>query len=207
MSNRSHLALECNGEKVFVSENPITSRRFKFLTSECKMIDKADSLGPYHSANSQDFSADLLLDHSNKVLPQGFENTPDTRRLKAKALSSRTCHAQEVIALKCPASILRKRSNRTKNDDAYVTHRTRTERRVRFRELDEIIFHTNRCNSQLPAMLRKLLMIILLSLVIILLYCSENASNFYQQLQSKLNSYYLEMKHMTFSWLTWSRKN
>ncbi|XP_041071018.1 uncharacterized protein LOC121292736 isoform X2 [Carcharodon carcharias] len=207
MSNRSHLALECSEEEVFVSENPVTSRRFEFLTSECKMIDKAGSIRPHHSANSQDFTADLLLDLSNKVLPQRFENTPDTRRLKAKALPSRTCHTQEVIALKCPASILRKRSNRTRNDDAYVSRRMRTERRVRFRELDEIIFHTNRCNSQLPAMLRKLLMIILLSLVIILLYCSENASNFYQQLQSKLNSYYLEMKHITFSWLTWSRKN
>ncbi|XP_072351206.1 nutritionally-regulated adipose and cardiac enriched protein homolog isoform X1 [Scyliorhinus torazame] len=208
MSNRSHPALECSGEEVFVSENPVTTRSFEFLTSECTMIDKADSLTPYNSANFQDFTADLLLDLSNTDSPQRFENTPDTRRLKANALSSQTCHTQEqVIVRKCPTSILRKGSNKTRNEDGYVSHRTRTARRVRFRELDEIIFHTNGCNSHLPAMRRNLLMIILLSLMIVLLYCSETASNFYEQLQSKLNSYFLEMKHMTFSWVTWSRKN
>ncbi|XP_078089319.1 uncharacterized protein LOC144506837 [Mustelus asterias] len=117
------------------------------------------------------------------------------------------CSGEQVTVRKCPTSILRKRSNMTtRKDDGYVSHRTRTARRVRFRELDEIIFHTNGCNAHLPAMLRNLLMIILLSLVLILLYCSETASSLYELLQSKLHSCYLEMKHLTFSWLARSRK-
>ncbi|XP_072424725.1 nutritionally-regulated adipose and cardiac enriched protein homolog [Chiloscyllium punctatum] len=172
------------------------------------MVDKTDSKQTDNSAVSQDSTADRLLDLSNKVLPQRFENSPDIRRLKTNTLSSQMCHAQEVIALKCPASILRRKSKMTQNADGYVSHRARTERRVRFQELDEIIFDTNSCNSHLPALLRKLLIVILLSLMMVmLLYCSETTTVIYEQLQSKLNSVFLEMKNLTFSWLTWSRKN
>uniref|UniRef100_UPI00398F48CC nutritionally-regulated adipose and cardiac enriched protein homolog isoform X2 n=1 Tax=Pristiophorus japonicus TaxID=55135 RepID=UPI00398F48CC len=205
--NRSHLALECSGEKMFVSENPVSTRSFERLTSECKVINEADSSRPYNSAISQDSAADQLLDLSNEVLPQRLESTPNARMHEPNVLSAKGRHTQEVISLKCPTSILRKRSNMRGYEDDDVSHRTRSERRVRFRESDEIIFHTNRCNSHLPAMFWKLLIIILLSLVIMLLYCNESASNIYEQLQSKLNSYYLEMKHTTFSWLTWSRRN
>ncbi|XP_067894249.1 nutritionally-regulated adipose and cardiac enriched protein homolog [Heterodontus francisci] len=207
MSNRSHLALECSGEKVFVSENPVTTRNFEFLTSECKVIDEADLLRPHNSAISQNSTADQLPELSNKVLPETLENTPDSKMMKTNRLSTNICHTQEVITLKYPRSILRKRSDMTRNEEGYVSHRRRTERRVRFREMDEIIFHTYGCNSPLPAMFWKLLIIILLSLVIILVCCSKSASNIFEQLQSKLYSYYLEVKHMTFSWLTWSRKN
>ncbi|XP_067847813.1 nutritionally-regulated adipose and cardiac enriched protein homolog isoform X4 [Heptranchias perlo] len=208
MSNKSHLALECSGEKLFVSENPASPRSFELLTSECKAINKAASLRPCNSAIPQDSAADQLLDFSNEVLSQRLENTPDARMHKTNMLPVKVCRTQEqVIALKCPTSILRKRSNVARYEEKYVSHRTRSERRVRFRESDEIIFHTNRCNSHLPAIFRKLLIIILLSLVTMLLYCSESASNIYEQLQSKLISYYLEMKHTTFSWLAWRRRN
>ncbi|XP_048456310.1 uncharacterized protein LOC125483753 isoform X1 [Rhincodon typus] len=197
--------MQCSGN--ICIKNPVITRNFEFLTSEWKMIDKTDSKQTDNSAISQDSTTDRLLDISNKVLPQTFENFPDARRLKINTLSSKTCHAQEVIALKCPTSILRRKSKMTQNADGYVSHRTRTERRVRFRELDEIIFDTDSYNSHLPAMLRKLLIIVLLSLVIVLLYRSKTATVIYKQLQSKLNNVFMEMKNLTFSWLTQSRKN
>ncbi|MFT7801935.1 nutritionally-regulated adipose and cardiac enriched protein homolog isoform X2, partial [Arapaima gigas] len=210
MSKRPHLALEYSGkatkirQKAFGNDHPITARSLELLASVYAEIGKteySDSLGQCVSALSKRFT-------TNESFSDALNGTATTHRVhhhhrkdphptqEAPQLKMSTC--------KFPTSIL-KRSHLSGNDTE-PSHRRKSERRVRFREPENVVHDYDGSPSR-PHLALFTCLFLLLSVLGVALYCTDRRRplRVCEELEALLAVYVLQMKQVVWGcwiWLT-----
>ncbi|XP_018583239.1 nutritionally-regulated adipose and cardiac enriched protein homolog isoform X2 [Scleropages formosus] len=210
MSKRPHLALEYSGkatkirQKAFGNDHPITARSLELLASVYAEIGKteySDSLGQCVSALSKRFA-------TNEPFSNALNGTASTRRVRHHHRKDphppEEAPKPQVSTCKFPTSIL-KRSNLS-GSDTEPTQRRKSERRVRFREPENVV-HDYDGSPCRPHLALFACFFLLLSVLGVALYCTDRRRplRMCEELEALLAVYLLQMKQVVWAcwiWLT-----
>nr|XP_023658153.1 uncharacterized protein LOC111838917 isoform X3 [Paramormyrops kingsleyae] len=179
MSKRPHLALEYSGkatkirQKAFGNDHPITARSLELLASVYAEIGKteySDSLGQCVTALSKSMTPTEAFSHASRSTASSHrERRSDVRHHHRKEPHPLPeVPMTKITTCKFPPSIL-KRSNLC-GSDSEATHRRRSERRVRFREPENIV-HGYDASPGRPHLAPLACLFLLLSVLGVMLYC------------------------------------
>ncbi|XP_005988016.2 nutritionally-regulated adipose and cardiac enriched protein homolog [Latimeria chalumnae] len=228
MSNRPPFVLDCGEketlqqQKAFGSDHLTTGKSFELLTSvysEVGRPERSDAL-KQHTADpvSVPSTTKSLNDALSAAPPQTLQNTNSRSHYGQNSSSTQTLKKKQICSCKCPPSILRKKPSVSSSDSESSSQRKKSERRVRFQEPDEIFVHDisyceclsayDYSTTHLSVFLLGLVCLLLCFLATIL-YCTNSIQPLktYEELESKLLVYFLQMKDDILSCCTWFLKD